>query len=240
MADKKDTLLIIPAYNESETIEKVIVKIKKQLPDLDILVINDGSTDATAEIVKNSGAMVISLPFNMGYGAALQTGYQYAQKKNYQYVFQMDADGQHEPKCLNNLVQAIKENQADIIIGSRFLGESVYRASWVRRIGMIIFGKITSCIIKQKITDPTSGFQALNYRVLRFFTGEFYPSDYPDSDVIISLHLAGFRIKEIPVVMYPAINKKSIHSGLKPLYYIFKMFLSIIMIFLRQKPTKGK
>jgi len=232
----KDTLLIIPAYNESKTIGNVIVKIKNQFPDLDILVIDDGSFDSTDMIVRKHGINIISLPFNMGYGVALQTGYQYANNKNYQYVLQMDADGQHEPECLNDLIMSIKNNKADIIIGSRFLSECNYGASWLRRLGMIIFSKITSLILKQKITDPTSGFQALNHKVLKFFTSEFYPSDYPDADVIILLHRIGFRIKEIPVIMYSALNKGKIHNGLKPLYYVFKMFLSIIMIFLREKP----
>jgi len=232
----KDTLLIIPAYNESKMIGKIIIEIKNQLPDLDILVVNDGSIDATDIIAKKHGANVISLPFNMGYGAALQTGYQYAQNKNYQYILQMDADGQHEPKHLNNLLRTIKEDRVDIVIGSRFLNECNYQASCVRHLGMIIFSKITSLIIKQRITDPTSGFQALNHRVLKFFTSEFYPSDYPDADVIVLLHSIGFRVKEIPVIMYSALNKGKIHNGLKPLYYVFKMFLSIIMIFLREKP----
>lgn len=232
----KDTLLIIPAYNESKAIGKIIIEVKNQLPDLDILVVNDGSTDDTDIIAKKHGANVVSLPFNIGYGAVLQTGYQYAQNKNYQYVLQMDADGQHEPKELVNLLRAIKSDQVDIVIGSRFLNECNYQASWPRRFVMIIFSKITSLIIRQKITDPTSGFQALNHRVLKFFTSEFYPSDYPDADVIILLYYIGFRIKEIPVVMYSALNKGKIHSGLKPLYYVFKMFLSIIMIFLREKP----
>ena len=238
MKNIRDTLVIIPAYNESQTIEEVIVKIKDCLSNIDILVINDGSADATAEIAKKHGAIVVSLPFNIGYGVALQTGYKYAQAKDYNYVLQMDADGQHEPKYLNDLLNVIKEDKADIIIGSRFLGQSNYQTLFIRRLGMIIFGKIASSIIKQKITDPTSGFQAMNRQVLRFLTGEFYPSDYPDTDVIIFLHLAGFRIKEIPVVMYSAANKKSIHAGFKPLYYIFKMFLSILMIFLRKKPYK--
>jgi len=232
----KDALLIIPAYNESKAIGKVIIEIKNQLPDLDILVVNDGSIDNTDTIAKKHGVDVVSLPFNVGYGAALQTGYQYAQDKNYQYILQMDADGQHEPKELVNLVRAIKNDQVDVVIGSRFLNECNYQASWPRRLGMIIFSKITSLIIKQKITDPTSGFQALNHRVLEFFTSEFYPSDYPDADVIVLLYYSGFRIKEIPVVMYSALNKGKIHNGLKPLYYVFKMFLSIIMIFLRKKP----
>ena len=236
MIDTKDILLIIPAYNESKTIGKVIVEIKNQLPVLDILVVNDGSSDDTDKIAKKHGINVVSLPFNMGYGSALQTGYRYAQNKNYQYVLQMDADGQHEPKELVDLIKTIKGDRVDIVIGSRFLNECNYHASWLRRLGMIIFSKITSLIIKQRITDPTSGFQALNHKVLKFFTSEFYPSDYPDADVIILLYHVGFRIKEIPVVMYSALNKGKIHNGLKPLYYVFKMFLSIIMIFIREKP----
>ena len=240
MINTKNTLVIIPAHNESKTIGKIIARIKNHLHDTDILIINDGSTDNTVEIVKDCGVNVISLPFNMGYGIALQTGYKYAWGRGYKCILQMDADGQHEPKSLNSLLNAIKKDKEDIIIGSRFLSGSDYQTSSIRRLGIIVFSKITSFIIGQKITDPTSGFQAINRQALRFFISRFYPSDYPDADVIISLHLAGFRIKEVPVVMYSAINKKSIHSGLKPFYYVFKMFLSILMIFLRKKYKKEK
>jgi len=236
--DTKGALLIIPAYNESKAIGKIIIEIKNQLPGLDILVVDDSSSDETKKYAQQAGAMVVSLPINLGYGAALQTGYKYAQVKKYDYLLQMDADGQHEPKYLKDLLEAIKTKKADIIIGSRFLSKVKYHPSLIRRLGMIFFAKLTTSTIKQKITDPTSGFQAMNRRILNFFTDDFYPSDYPDADVIIYLHRAGFRIKEMPVVMYPASNKKSIHSGFKPLYYIFKMFLSILMIFLRKRPYK--
>ena len=129
--DTKDALLIIPAYNESKAIGKIIIEIKNQLPGLDILVVDDGSSDETKKYAQQAGAMVVSLPINLGYGAALQTGYKYAQVKKYDYLLQMDADGQHEPKYLKDLLEAIKTKKADIIIGSRFLSKVKYHPSLI-------------------------------------------------------------------------------------------------------------
>lgn len=232
----KDILIIIPAHNEEGRIGRVIKKIKDVSLGFDILVVDDGSADGTRNEAIDNGAEVISLPFNLGYGSALETGYEYAHNEGYNYVAQMDADGQHEPKCINDLLDVVKKDEADIVIGSRFLGKNDYKASVVRRIGMVIFAKLTSFLTGKKFTDSTSGFQAMNQRVLEFFINGFYPSDYPDADVLIILNNAGFRIAEIPVIMYSSQGKKSMHRGLiKPFYYIFKMFLSIGMIYLRKK-----
>ena len=171
----------------------------------------------------------------MGYGAALQTGFKYALMKRYQYVVQMDADWQHDPVSIKTLLDEVKKEKADVVIGSRFLVENgKYRTSWVRKIGMSLFGKIASVIIGQPVTDPTSGFQALNRDALRFYASQYYPADYPDADVIIMLHRAGLRIREIPVLMHPRKQGQSMHSGLKPVYYIFKMFLSMFVTLLRK------
>jgi hypothetical protein len=233
--DKK-ILIVIPTFNEEAVIGSVISRIKKSFDPADILVVNDGSHDKTAQAAQDAGVEIISLPFNLGYGSALEAGYKYAYLKGYEYVVQLDADGQHEPRCIAELLEPVEKGQADLVIGSRFLRDIGYQTTWVRRLGRIIFAKITSFLIKQKITDSTSGFQAFNRRVLTFFVGGFYPSDYPDADVIIILNRSGFSIKEIPVVMYASNNKKSMHAGLiRPLYYIFKMFLSISMIFFRKK-----
>ena len=230
----KDSLLIIPAYNEGQDIERVLAAVQDKSPDLDILIVDDGSTDNTAKAAKKQGARVISLPLNMGYGSALEAGYKYANKKGYQYILQMDADGQHEPSFLGDLLRVVKGGQADLVIGSRFLDKENYQAPFARKMGMIIFSKITSWLIGQTITDSTSGFQAMNKNVVKFFVNGFYPADYPDADVLIILKRAGFRLAEISVIMYSKQSKKSMHAGLlKPVYYIFKMFLSIGMIFLR-------
>ncbi|MBA3019131.1 MAG: glycosyltransferase family 2 protein [Proteobacteria bacterium] len=231
---KKQAIIIIPAYNEEKNIAGVINGIKNVIPNTDILVVNDGGEDRTEEIARELGARVISLSYNMGYGVALQTGFKFALKRGYEYAVQIDADGQHDPEDIPKLLDGVFNNKADVIIGSRFLGKGNYRAPFIRRVGMLFFAWLTSLIIGKKITDPTSGYQAINKRGLQFYAGDNYPVDFPDADVIIMLHRAGLKIKEIPVNMNPSIQKKSMHSGLKPVYYIFKMFLSILVTLLRK------
>lgn len=231
---KKQAIIIIPAYNEEKNIAGVINGIKNVIPDADILVVNDGGEDRTEEIVRGLGASVISLPYNMGYGVALQTGFKFALQRGYEYAVQIDADGQHDPEDIPKLLDEVFNNKADVIIGSRFLGKGNYKAPFIRRVGMLFFAWLTSLIIGKKITDPTSGYQAVNKHGLQFYAGDYYPVDFPDADVIIMLHRAGLKIKEIPVTMYPCVQGKSMHSGLKPVYYIFKMFLSIFVALLRK------
>jgi len=231
----RETIIVIPAYNEEGNIGPLIGNIRRKDIDADILVIDDCSLDRTARVVEKAGALVIRLPFNMGYGNALQTGFKYALMKRYRYVIQMDADGQHDPDFIKTLLDEVKKEDADVVIGSRFMNDrSEYKTSWVRKTGMWLFGKIASIIIGQPVTDPTSGFQALSRDALRFYASRYYPSDYPDADVIIMLHRADLRIKEIPVRMLPRMQGQSMHSGLKPLYYIFKMFLSMFVTLLRK------
>ncbi len=232
----KDTLVIIPAYNEQETIEKVVCGLQASLPGADIVLIDDGSRDQTAARAAACGVIVLEHIFNLGYGAALQTGFKYALKGGYSYAVQLDADGQHEPRDVVSLLGALKRDEADMVIGSRFLGTKSYEMSWARKIGIDIFSSLASLVIRQKITDCTSGFKGFNRRVLPLLSGEFYPEDYPDADVIIDIHYAGFRIKEVPVTMYAPPAGRSMHIGVLKFYYIFKMFLSIIMTIIREKP----
>ncbi len=241
MSVNPETLIIIPAYNEAGNIARVIAATRASAPLADILVVNDGSSDDTAAIARQARARVISLLFNIGYGVALQTGYKYALAKGYRYVIQMDGDGQHEPACIPTLLAEVQSGAADVVVGSRFLGRETgsYRVEWGRRLGMTLFGGIASFIMGQKITDPTSGFQALNREALRFFASDAYPGDFPDADVLIMLHYNGFRVKEVPVIMYCNTDGKSMHSGLKPLYYVFKMCLSIFVTLLRGNKVKG-
>jgi hypothetical protein len=232
------TLTIIPAFNEEKTIAQVISGVRKSAPYCDILVINDGSSDSTGKRAKAAGARVIHLPFNMGYGIALQTGYKYALEKGYHYMIQMDGDGQHDPYYIKELLEVVTSGKANVAIGSRFSKNSnndIYRAGWIKKTGIMLFASITSIIIRQRVSDPTSGYQAIDRKVAKFYVSESYPCDYPDADVIIMLHRAGFKIKEFPVVMHQNRNKKSMHSGIKPLYYIFKMFLSIFLTLLRKR-----
>lgn len=231
----KKFIIVIPAYNEEKNIAPLIRNIRNKIPDVDILIIDDGSIDRTARVAEGAGALVARLPFNMGYGAALQTGFKYALTKRYQYVIQMDADGQHDPEFVPILLGEIKKEKADVVIGSRFLDRSgSYRTTLSRKIGMGLFGKVATMITGQYVSDPTSGFQALNRDALRFYASRFYPVDYPDADVIIMLHRAGLRVKEVPVLMHSRKEGQSMHSGLKPVYYIFKMFLSMFVTLLRK------
>lgn len=228
-------IIIIPAYNEEANIQKVINDIKHVVPHARIVAVDDGSTDNTVEVASQAGAIVISHPFNLGYGAALQTGYKYALRKGYDCVVQMDGDGQHDPSYTPRLLEVIEKGEADVSIGSRFMGEGEYRTGFIRRLGMKIFNILTSLVTNTKLTDSTSGYQALSRNILRFYVSNRYPVDFPDADVLIMLHRSGFKIKEVPVRMYSKKNGKSMHSGLKPIYYIFKMFLSIILTMLRRE-----
>jgi glycosyltransferase involved in cell wall biosynthesis len=237
----KEVLLLIPAYNEESRIESVIRGVKETHPVPELVVVDDGSSDGTRMRALEAGAHVISHPYNLGYGVALQTGYRYALKGGYELLAQMDGDGQHDPAYLRVLLDTVQSGETDLAIGSRFLEtqatnrcRSPYRASLARRCGMWLFGMIASLVIKQKVTDPTSGYQAMNRKVLEWVSSDKFPWDYPDADVIIMLHRAGFRIQEVPVQMYENQDKKSMHSGWKPLYYVFKMFLSILVTLMRK------
>jgi glycosyltransferase involved in cell wall biosynthesis len=206
------------------------------VPDARIVVINDYSQDDTATVARRAGAVVVSHPFNMGYGAAIQTGYKYAWANGYDFVVQLDADGQHDPGCIPDLLKPVVAGAADITIGSRFLGTS-YRPPCARRAGMALFRAIVSSVTGTAVTDTTSGFQAFNKNVIDFFCTDVFPVDYPDADMLIMLHRAGFSMTEVPVRMYENSEGKSMHGGLKPVYYLFKMLLSIGVTLMRGKNT---
>ena len=234
MEKNQSIIVIIPAYNEELNIKRVINRVKEVIPSAHILVINDASRDNTSQVSRDAGAKVISLPFNLGYGGALQTGFKFALEGEYNCIVQMDADGQHNPEDIPKILEPVQSGNADVVVGSRFLGKDNYQTSFPRRLGISFFSLIASFFIGQRITDPTSGFQALNRKVAEFFSSDRYPADFPDADVLIMLHRAGFRIKEVSVRMNPGNLKKSMHSGLKPAYYIFKMLLSIFVTLLRK------
>lgn len=228
------TLIIIPAYNEAVKIAGVIGRVRSCVPGADILVVNDGSSDETARIAGENGAIVVSHPFNMGYGVTIQTGYKFALAHGYDYLAQIDGDGQHDPAFIPMLLAPLQSGEADFVLGSRFLEVESYEPSLARRLGMTFFRGLVRLITGLPITDCTSGFQAFNRDVIRLFTRDIFPIDYPDADVLITLHRAGFRIRELPVRMY-ASEGKSMHSGIKPVYYMFKMTLSILVTLMRSK-----
>jgi glycosyltransferase involved in cell wall biosynthesis len=227
------TLIVIPAYNEGARIGEVVRRVRETVPEYDVLVVNDGSLDETAPAAATAGAEVVSHPFNLGYGVTIQTGYKYAVAQGYEYLVQMDGDGQHDPAFIPDLLAPVVAGETDFALGSRFLGVGTYEPSGARRVGMAFFRRLVSWLIGRRITDSTSGYQAFNRRVTRFFTTEVFPCDYPDADMLITLHRAGFRIREVPVRMHSNAAGKSMHSGWKPMYYIFKMLLSILVTLLR-------
>jgi glycosyltransferase involved in cell wall biosynthesis len=226
-------VVLIPAFNEAGKIAEVVRRIRDVVPDYPILVVNDGSRDATADEARTAGALVVSHPFNMGYGAAIQTGYKYAWANGYDFLVQIDGDGQHDPAYIPALLAPIMAGETDVSVGSRFLNVDSYRPSFCRQLGITFFRILVSLLMGQRITDPTSGYQAFNRTVIRFFTSEYFPCDYPDADVLLTLHLACFKVGEVPVRMYANQEGKSMHNGLKPLYYVFKMCLAILVTMLR-------
>jgi len=235
----RDLIVIMPAYNEEANVARVIRAVHERLPSADVVVINDGSSDRTVQAAAQAGARVISHPYNMGYGAALQTGYKYARENGYRLLAQIDADGQHDPVYILEMLNLIRQGQADVVIGSRFLLDNGYRAPFARRVGMLLFGTIASWATGQKVTDPTSGYQALNRKAFCYCSGDVYPADFADADVLIMLHRAGLRIREVAVKMYPSVNKTSrylnMYSFLTPAYYIFKMSLAVFVSVLRER-----
>jgi glycosyltransferase involved in cell wall biosynthesis len=221
----------MPAFNEASRIRRVLQQVRSQVQG-DLLVIDDGSSDDTAAEARHGGARVAVHPVNLGYGAALQTGYRYALRHGYDAVLQLDADGQHDPASIPALLAGL--TGADVVVGSRFLDAGSYRPPLARRLGMWLFGRVASALCGQRITDPTSGFQAVSREALRFYAHERYPVDYPDADVLAMVVRSGLRLAEVPVRMLASSDGKSMHSGMiKPLYYVFRMSLALALVPLR-------
>lgn len=230
---RNKVLIIIPAYNEAESIAGVISAVKKELPDAGIVVINDGSVDATSSIAKGLGVTVVDLPYNMGIGAAMQTGYRYAALNGYDIAVQVDGDGQHPPDQITYLIRPISEGKADMVIGSRFLEKVGYHPSLARGIGIKIFSTVISLITGQRITDTTSGFRAVNKGAIEFFTRN-YPDDYPEVEAIALLYKAGFNIMETAVRMKERTGGRSSITALQAVYYMVKVFLSVFIDMLKR------
>lgn len=220
------SLLVIPAYNEAGGIRKVLDRIAEAGFAGEIVVIDDGSADGTAEIARAAGVTVLRHPFNMGYGAALQTGYKYAIGRGAELLVQMDADGQHDPREIQLLVEPIAAGELDLVVGSRFLEETGYRMQPIRRIGRLVFRSIVR-LAGLRVSDPTSGFQAMNGRVLAVYSRDFFPTDYPDVDVLLIAYRQGLRVGERSVHMTHAERESTLHGGLRSVYYVYKMLLAI-------------
>ena len=232
-------LVIMPAHNEAGNLPRVIPEVRRAVSGFDLLVVDDGSRDNTAKTAVCLGATVVTLPANLGYGGAVQTGFLYAARHGYDTCVVIDADGQHDPAGIPLLVEAVESGSADVAIGSRFRGHMNYHQPLVKRLGMKVFAWTVSAVTGRPVTDPTSGFQALNADAMAFLCRDNYPVDYPDADTLLVLHYAGFKTVEVPVTMRERISGVSMHSGWKPFYYIGKMWLSIAMVLLRQGTHAG-
>lgn len=233
-------LVIIPALNEEETIGDVIAALKTLSPGYDVLVVDDGSRDRTPAIVQASDhALLVRLPYNLGIGGAMQTGFKYALRMGYDIAIQCDADGQHPVEAIPALVERLAKNDADVVIGSRYVAASDYTPSLSRRIGKSILSRLVDALIGGGITDTTSGFRALNRQALRVFA-ERYPDDYPEAEALVILHMCGLRAVEIPVAMH---QRKGGATSIKPphaVYYMVKVGLAIFVdLFRSQKRPAG-
>jgi glycosyltransferase involved in cell wall biosynthesis len=228
-------LIIVPAYNEEGSIEKVIKEVDSHIPGADILVVNDGSTDRTSEKARGSGAVVLDLPFNLGIGGAMQAGYRYAYEKGYDIAVQVDGDGQHDPKEIPKLLEILENKEADMTLGSRFIGVPSYKGSVMRKIGISILAKTISIITGQKVTDPTSGFRAANRRAIQLFT-RHYPQDYPEPEVLVLLSQYGLKMKEVPAALYQREYGDSSITKIRSVYYMIKVLLAIFVTRVRKKP----
>lgn len=230
-ADK--VLIIIPAYNEQDAIENTINEIKKFNKDFDILVVNDGSKDKTYEIAIKTGVIGIDLPCNLGIGGAVQTGYLYALKNDYDIAIQVDGDGQHNPKYIKDMVDIIVNEDYNMVIGSRFIQKTEYKQTFFRMFGINLISFIIKGITRVKIYDTTSGFRAVDRDVIKYFASN-YPYDYPEPDTNMQLILKKMRIKEIPVEMNQRKTGKSSISPLKSITYMLKVSLSLVLTGIRE------
>lgn len=218
--------IVIPCFNEEASLPALLAALAEALPGYERVVVDDGSRDRSAALAEAAGATVLRHPFNMGYGAAIQTGYKYALAGGAPWIVQMDADGQHLPGEVAALADPVASGACDVALGSRFLAPSGYEMGAARSLGRRLF-QLVARRAGLAVTDPTSGFQALSRRALALYAGSWFPSDYPDVDVLLVAARAGLRIREIPVHMAAGTRPSTLHSGWKPLYYVYKMLLSL-------------
>ena len=226
-------LVIVPAYNEEESIKKVVNEIKSKNKDVDVIVVNDGSKDNTVKEAKNTEALVVDLPCNLGIGGAVQTGYLYAYNNNYDVAIQIDGDGQHDPSYIKQMVEIIQKKQADMVIGSRFIEKTGYKQTFMRKLGNNVLSFIIRILTGKKIYDTTSGYRASNREIIKRFANS-YPFDYPEPDTNLQLIVSKKVIKEIPVEMRQRTTGKSFASPLKSVQYMIKVSLALFIARLRK------
>jgi len=227
---------VVPALNEEASIGGVIEGIRAFDPTFDVVVIADGSTDRTPEVAAEHGAVVLRLPFNLGIGGAVQTGFRYAWDHGCEIVVRVDGDGQHDPAELGAILAPVLAGHADVAVGSRFVGTDGYRSSRARRIGIRVLAWTVSAIVRQRVTDPTSGFQALNRRALALFAAD-YPHDYPEVEATVMAHRCDLRRVEVPVTMRERGGGRSSIGSLHSIYYMIKVLLALFVDLFRRPAT---
>jgi hypothetical protein len=230
-------LAVVPAYNESATVARVVRELHEVAPGFDVLVVDDGSTDDTVAIAHAAGARVLRLPFNLGIGGAVQSGFAFAQENGYERMVQVDGDGQHLATEIRTLREVMDEDpRVDMVCGSRFLTDSGYPAPISRRTGIHIFAFLLSRIVGQRVSDPTSGFRLYNRRAIALFARD-YPHDYPEVEAVLMVHHHQLRMREVPVTMLERGGGiSSIRSG-KSAYYMVKVLLAIFVGLVRRRPV---
>ena len=233
-------IAIVPARNEQGAIGDVVREIRDFDPSLDVLVVDDGSTDSTAELAAAAGAIVLRLPFNLGIGGAVQTGFKYAVDHGYELAVRLDGDGQHDPAELPKLTGPLLRGEADIVVGSRFADpDPAYRPPLARRIGIGFFAKVVSLLVRQRVTDTTSGFQALNQRGIRLFADD-YPHDYPEVEATVMVVRHRLRLREVPVRMREREHGRSSITAFRSMYYMVKVLLALVVgMFRRTSPGRS-
>jgi glycosyltransferase involved in cell wall biosynthesis len=230
-------LAIVPAYNEAGSVSTVIKSLRRHAPEFDVLVVDDGSTDATAELAERAGATVLRMPFNLGIGGAVQAGYRYADDHRYDFAVQVDGDGQHDPAQIERLADAFRaDHSVDFVLGSRFAEKSGYQAPAARRAGIRIFAWLLSLILRKRVTDPTSGFRLANRRAIALFARD-YPHDYPEVEAILMVHTHRLRLQEVPVRMDQRASGQSSITTLRSGYYMAKVLLAVLVGLVRERPT---
>ena len=226
---------MVPALNEEDSVAEVVSELRREAPDFDVLVVDDGSDDATAERATAAGAAVLSHPFNLGIGGAVQSGYRYAYLHGYDVAVQVDGDGQHDPAQLSKLEQGLARSGADLVWGSRFLEDAGYNVPRLRRAGRVIFARVVSLITRRPITDPTSGFRIANRRGIELFARD-YPHDYPEVEAILMAHSHDLEISEVAVTMRRRETGSSSINMVNAGYYMVRVLLAIFVGLFRRRP----
>ncbi len=239
VSEDTKTLVIIPAYNEEESLARVVAGVRAAVPGADVVVINDGSHDRTPLIAEHAGATVVSLPYNLGIGAAMQTGFMLAQAGGYQVAVQVDGDGQHDPGEIGVLLERLLAGEADVVVGSRYLEKRGYITPWLRMLGIKILASYVSTLAGQRFSDTTSGFRASNCRALQLCAMN-YPADYPEPESLLAFRKMGLGVLEVAVSMNKRYGGQSSITPFWSAYYMIKVILAVSILLLRRAPRRGE